>query len=112
MRCADCKFSHNPGYNQSMRCRYNPPVPQTLHTIERWPAVEPSDWCGKFEKREDTQSPEQKTLEYCLKYAVTIATNIVKSHYPENNVWKPLNDLPGVLSQIDNAVCGLERKKE
>lgn len=111
MNCLECKWSNDAGSCQDITCRFNPPTcVENFH--HRFPIVSSRDWCRKFERRDGSKSPEERVLEYCLKYAVTIATNIVKSHYPENNVWKPLNDLPGVLSQIDNAVCGLERKKD
>ena len=42
-------------------------------------------------------------------YARSLAAAIVSKHYPENTNWKPLPDLIGILTQIDNATTGLTR---
>ena len=42
-------------------------------------------------------------------YARSLAAAITHKHFPENTEWKPLPDLIGILTQIDNATCGLVR---
>jgi hypothetical protein len=42
-------------------------------------------------------------------YATTLAINLHAKHYPEETQWKPLPDLLGVLTQIDNMTSGLVR---
>ena len=44
----------------------------------------------------------------CYGYASRLATYIWEKHYKEDSPeWKPFNNLEGVLTQIDNMVCGL-----
>lgn len=38
-----------------------------------------------------------------LKYAIDLATSLVKQHYPHVPYWEPDDNLYGVLMQIDNA---------
>lgn len=44
-------------------------------------------------------------------YAIRLAENLHKEHWPENTGWKPLPDLLGVLTQIDN-MCTLMRDQK
>lgn len=47
-----------------------------------------------------------------LEEATRIAISIWSDHYADTAPgWDPLDDLLGVLSQIDNMVCGLSRAK-
>ncbi len=43
------------------------------------------------------------------RWATQLATNMAWKFYPEVTQWKPLPDLVGVISQIDNMVTGLVR---
>jgi hypothetical protein len=45
-----------------------------------------------------------------LKYATQLATSLANKHWPEIPQWKPLPDLYGVISQIDNMSTGMTRK--
>ena len=45
-------------------------------------------------------------------YALNLAKCLHKTHYGENIDWEPLPDLMGILTQIDNMTCGLEKKPE
>jgi len=47
----------------------------------------------------------QDGLEYATKIAIAM-----KKQYPQNTEWRPLPDLIGVLTQIDNMAAGMERK--
>lgn len=52
--------------------------------------------------------PEDR--EDALMYATRLLVGIVEQHYPDRvPEWRPLPDLVGVLTQIDNAVSGLSR---
>ena len=43
-----------------------------------------------------------------LKEATNLATSLWEKHYKSSSPdWKPLDDLCGLLSQIDNMICGL-----
>lgn len=47
-----------------------------------------------------------------LEYATRLATALWEKHWKADAPdWRPLPDLIGVLSQIDNMTVGLERKK-
>lgn len=47
-----------------------------------------------------------------LWYARKIAVALNEKHYSDNEVkFKPYDDLYGLLMQIDNMTCGMERKK-
>jgi hypothetical protein len=37
-------------------------------------------------------------------YAVRLCRNLMLKHYPEVSLWRPMDDLMGVLTQIDN-IC-------
>jgi hypothetical protein len=45
-----------------------------------------------------------------VEYAKRIAMSLHDQHYPEFDAWKPLPDLAGILTQIDNMTSGLTRK--
>jgi len=48
-----------------------------------------------------------------LEYAQRLATAMWEKHWKENSPdWKPLPDLLGVLTQIDNMVAGMTRKEK
>jgi hypothetical protein len=42
-----------------------------------------------------------------MNYATTLAKTLHAKHYPQVTQWKPLPDLLGVLTQIDNMTAGL-----
>jgi hypothetical protein len=44
-----------------------------------------------------------------LVYATSLARSLQSKHCPEVTQWRPLPDLLGVLTQIDNMVAGLTR---
>ena len=45
--------------------------------------------------------------EESYQYALRLADALRKKHYPDNTDWRPLGDLLGLLTQIDNMVAGL-----
>ena len=45
-------------------------------------------------------------------YAVRLAYWLKEKHYKDNTGWEPEPDLMGVLSQIDNMICGLVKKPD
>lgn len=49
------------------------------------------------------------TPDKVLDYATRLAVYLHDSHYPEVLQWKPLGDIIGVLSQIDNMITDLQR---
>ena len=59
---------------------------------------------------EPLAQPEQENEAYS--YAKRLAEFIWKEHYKEESPdWTPLPDVLGVLTQIDNMTCGLEKAK-
>jgi hypothetical protein len=46
-------------------------------------------------------------LAEAARYATSLAVYLRDKFYPEVTQWQPLNDLLGVLSQIDNMIAGL-----
>lgn len=44
---------------------------------------------------------------FCLRYATKLLVSLVNKHFPENKDFMPFDTLEGVLTQIDNATCGL-----
>jgi len=50
--------------------------------------------------------------EELFRYARNLAIYMHKHFYGEVTHWRPLSDLMGVLTQIDNMLTGLERKKD
>lgn len=50
---------------------------------------------------------EQNTKE--LGYATRFATSVRERCYPEASQWRPLPNMEGLLTQIDNMMCGMER---
>ncbi len=57
------------------------------------------DWSEKREQIEIAQA---------TKYAETLAIALHKKHYSDVTEWKPLHDLLGLLTQIDNMVASLQ----
>ena len=49
--------------------------------------------------------------DWLLETTKELAKAIHRDNYPDVPQWEVFNDLPGVISQIDNMVCGMERKK-
>jgi hypothetical protein len=80
-----------------------------LPDYERPPLGQPPSWLQEQEKIERHNGSSAAT-EDALGYAQRLATILWEKHWkadaPE---WKPLPDLVGVLTQIDNAVAGLVR---
>jgi hypothetical protein len=58
-----------------------------------------------------TLSPELLAMsEDALGYATRLATLMAEKHYPDRSTdWKPLTDIVGILTQIDNMVAGMVR---
>ena len=52
---------------------------------------------------------EQAQPVQALRWATQLAESLARKHYPEMPQFKPLPDLVGVISQIDNMTCGLTR---
>jgi hypothetical protein len=50
----------------------------------------------------ERSSPVTETEEY--RYARNLLVHFVEEHFPHNPDWRPLPDLIGVLTQIDNAI--------
>ena len=51
----------------------------------------------------------EEGLRTALDYAKELALHTARKWWPENGAFKPLDDLVGVLSQIDNMLTGLVR---
>ncbi len=49
--------------------------------------------------------------DWLLKTTQDLARAIARDNLPDVPQWEVFDDLPGVISQIDNIVCGMERKK-
>lgn len=45
------------------------------------------------------------------KEALSLANSLHAQHYSHVKNWKPLDDLRGLISQIDNMTCGLVKDK-
>lgn len=59
-KCEDCKFYKcaevDCGY-----CHYNPPiVTEKKDEKDRWPFVNSTDFCSKYEKRQETKNKQPK----------------------------------------------------
>ena len=48
--------------------------------------------------------------DWLLKTTQDLARAIARDNFPDVPQWEVFDDLPGVISQIDNMVCGMERK--
>ena len=81
-----------------------------------------SEGLGLVPERACTCHPDDKPPQPCAKqyalaecnamsYATALATALHAKHYPEVTQWRPLPDLLGVLTQIDNMVSGLARRE-
>ena len=60
-------------------------------------------------------SPPQRQTDqepWLLESTQTLAKTLAREFYPEVTQWECLNDLAGVISQIDNMTTGLMRKTE
>ena len=49
--------------------------------------------------------------DWLLKTTQDLARAIARDNFPDVPQWEVFDDLPGVISEIDNMVCGMERKK-
>ncbi len=56
-------------------------------------------------------TPPVREPDWLLETTKELAKAIHRDNYPDVPQWEVFNDLPGVISQIDNMVCGMERKK-
>lgn len=61
--------------------------------------------------------PIKRALKYFLKpksdeyeYARSLAIYLNEKHY-KNPDWEPLDNMIGILTQIDNMICGLKREE-
>jgi len=62
---------------------------------------------------EELTKPKPKPKTEAHSYAERLAYSIWKQHFKEQSPdWKPLPDLLGVLTQIDNMVAGMTRKEK
>lgn len=80
-----------------------------------------NDLLGLVPERACTCHPDDSPPQPCAKqyalaecramsYATTLATALHAKHYMEVTQWKPLPDLLGVLTQIDNMTASLTRR--
>jgi hypothetical protein len=60
--------------------------------------------------KQSLAQPEQEP--WLLESTQTLAKTLARKFYPEVTQWKCLNDLVGVILQIDNMITGLIRKSE
>ena len=69
--------------------------------------------CDHYVEPEPIATPIPPVLEpdWLLETTKELAKAIQRDNYPDVPQWEVLDDLPGVISQIDNMVCGMERKK-
>jgi len=58
---------------------------------------------------EPTNVAGETPMEHAHRWATELAVSMAKKFYPEVPQFKPLSDLVGVISQIDNMTCGLVR---
>ena len=55
-------------------------------------------------------TPSAKSGCSAIDYATRLAVSLWEKHYKDDAPdWKPLDDLIGVLTQIDNMICGLQK---
>jgi len=83
-----------------------------LHPDKKVDVVVPTSlaWFDKPIPLYTSAKPEQENEAYS--YAKRLAEFIWKEHYKEESPdWTPLPDVLGVLTQIDNMTCGLEKSK-
>jgi len=68
--------------------------------------------CDHYVEPEPIATPIPPVLEpdWLLETTKELAKAIHRDNYPDVPQWEVLDDLPGVISQIDNMVCGMERK--
>ena len=59
----------------------------------------------------DKPIPPVREPDWLLKTTQDLARAIARDNFPDVPQWEVFDDLPGVISQIDNMVCGMERKK-
>lgn len=108
--------------------------PVTGVTTIAQPEQEPVAWMHKIDcdpdNRNDFMAYYKRTPGYCiplyasppqrqedpepwlLESTQTLAKTLAREFYPEVTQWECLNDLAGVISQIDNMTTGLMRKTE
>lgn len=55
--------------------------------------------------------PLVREPDWLLKTTQDLARAIARDNFPDVPQWEVFDDLPGVISQIDNMVCGMDRKK-
>jgi len=88
-----------------------------INTLQNCSVFQPKNYyeidkalAAALELREKLAKPEQENEAYS--YAKRLAEFIWKEHYKEESPdWTPLSDVLGVLTQIDNMTCGLEKAK-
>ncbi len=66
------------------------------------------DWVEPLYTSPLQRKPQQEL--WLLETTQTLAKNLARKFYPEVTQWECLNDLAGVISQIDNMTTGLMRK--
>ena len=70
---------------------------------------------GRLRRHIKTLEAELKELEvpaWLLKSTQALCLGLAKRVYPEVTGFQVLDDLAGVISQIDNITCGMERKRD
>ena len=69
----------------------------------------------KTHKRGEYIFPDLNKENYCLnfEYAKNLAMYLWQNFYKEDSPdWKPLNNMQGILMQIDNMLTGMTRKQD
>jgi len=51
-------------------------------------------------------STTEETIRTATQYAHNLVVSLHRDHYQDNNSFEPFDDLLGLLSQIDNMICG------
>jgi len=68
-----------------------------------------SDAAPAVSEPAERNSAGETPTEHAHRWATELAVNMAKKFFPEVTQWKPLPDLLGVITQIDNMTCGLVR---
>ena len=71
-------------------------------------ALTEEGWMWDGDQWQRPAQPEQEP--WLLESTKTLAKTLAREFYPEVTQWECLNDLAGVISQIDNMTTGLMRK--
>ena len=62
--------------------------------------------CERQQDLVTADDPRIADYERAYQYALHLADTLRERHYPANTCWRPLGDLPGLLTQIDDMIAG------